>query len=89
MSKKEEIKSKVRSFSPTFIFCTRVASTVKVGAGGWPAGGGKEGRKQKRKEIGEEEEEEDEEDSPVECSGGETKQLAFIPGEVSGPIPFS
>lgn len=31
---------------------------------------------------------EEEEDSPVECSGGETKQLAFIPGEVSGPIPF-
>lgn len=34
-----------------------------------------------------EEEEEEEGDSPVECGSGETKQLAFIPGEVSGPIP--
>lgn len=32
-------------------------------------------------------EEEDEGDSPVECSSGEAKQLAFISGEVSGPIP--
>lgn len=31
--------------------------------------------------------EEDEGDSPVECSSGEAKQLAFISGEVSGPIP--
>ena len=42
-------------------------------------------------EEGEEEEEEEQEeeegDSPVECSSGETKQLAFIPGEVSRPVP--
>lgn len=39
---------------------------------------GCEGRRRKRRRK----------DSPVECSGGETEQLAFIPWEVSGPIPF-
>lgn len=75
------VKFKTFSFSPTYyLFCTRHASTLKVVAGGCPAEGSK-----KKEEV---QEEEDEEDSPVECSGGETKQLAFIPGEVSGPIPF-
>lgn len=43
-------------------------------------------RKEERQE--EEQEYEEEEGSPVECCGGETKQLAFIRGEVSGPIPY-